>query len=244
MARTANLSILGLFQWDNGIFDLFEIPDELDLDILKDNILSELAELEILYTNPTVMKSLIGIWSKKQKPVWEKLYETTQYDYNPIENYNRTETSNDSGSKQTGTSGSDTTNGSTGTINGGHDTVAGQSLETMGGTDDNLHKIASYDETDLIDQYSDTTTYGKTRNESHSNTTTYGKTENSSGQSTTTYGKTETESNSGTHSMNAHGNIGVTTTQGMIRQEREIDKFNLYNYIIEEFKMRFCILVY
>ena len=40
------------------------------------------------------------------------------------------------------------------------------------------------------------------------------------------------------------GNIGVTTTQKLIREEREIDLFNLYDIIIEDFKMRFCILVY
>ena len=38
--------------------------------------------------------------------------------------------------------------------------------------------------------------------------------------------------------------IGVTTTQELIREQRDIDLFNLYDKIIEDFKMRFCILVY
>lgn len=42
----------------------------------------------------------------------------------------------------------------------------------------------------------------------------------------------------------AHGNIGVTTTQQMIEQERNIVKFNIYDYIVDSFKNRFCILVY
>ena len=40
------------------------------------------------------------------------------------------------------------------------------------------------------------------------------------------------------------GNIGITTTQQMINEEREVDKFNLMDYIIDRFKQRFCLLVY
>ena len=41
-----------------------------------------------------------------------------------------------------------------------------------------------------------------------------------------------------------HGNIGVVTTQSMIQEERDIADFDLYRIIIEEFKNRFCIMVY
>lgn len=50
-----------------------------------------------------------------------------------------------------------------------------------------------------------------------------------------------------TDSRNTHtsGNIGVTTTQEMIKQEMEIrPKLNIYNFIAEEFKQEFCIMVY
>lgn len=40
------------------------------------------------------------------------------------------------------------------------------------------------------------------------------------------------------------GNIGVTTTMQMIREDREIAVFNIYDHIIEAFKKRFCIMVY
>ena len=43
---------------------------------------------------------------------------------------------------------------------------------------------------------------------------------------------------------NSKGNIGVTTTQQMIQQERDIVQFNIYDYITESFKNRFCISVY
>lgn len=40
------------------------------------------------------------------------------------------------------------------------------------------------------------------------------------------------------------GNIGVTMTQEMIERQREIVKFNLYEYITQEFKNQFCVMVY
>lgn len=40
------------------------------------------------------------------------------------------------------------------------------------------------------------------------------------------------------------GNIGVTTTQQMIREQREIVEFNIYEQITQSFKRRFCIMVY
>lgn len=40
------------------------------------------------------------------------------------------------------------------------------------------------------------------------------------------------------------GNIGVTTTQQMIREQREIAEFNLYEYITQDFKKQFCVMVY
>lgn len=40
------------------------------------------------------------------------------------------------------------------------------------------------------------------------------------------------------------GNIGVTTTQDMIKQERELWKYRLTMDIAEQFKRRFCVMVY
>ena len=139
------------------------------------------------------------------------------------------------------------------------------------GTDDGLVKQSKDSETaqnrhdygHVIDETGETTygktesetgstTYGKTETENE--TINFGKTENRTGN--IAYGKTETKSgtmthgetitteNDGEHELHAHGNIGVTTTQKLIREQREVDKFNLYDIITDEFKMRFCILVY
>ena len=82
MGRTSKISPLGLYNWDDTIFDLFVIPEELERDTLIDNLLMETAELEVVYPNPTVFKNLLGIWSHRQLEIWQRLYATTQYEYN------------------------------------------------------------------------------------------------------------------------------------------------------------------
>ena len=330
MGRMATMSPLGLYRWDNTLFDLMQIPEELDKNTLIDNLLTETAELEVIYPNPVVFKNLLGVWSAKQIDIWNRLYATTQYEYNPIENYNRYETGSEDGTGRTTHSGTDTTADTTtygGTdgrteaiMQGGHDTNTRQMAEggnttitkqfAEGGTegeattaqmaqggndvvtgeDTKGHWVAGFNSTasgqddGLVKQTRDqddattTTAYGKTESDNGSKTTTFGKTE--SGSDTTAHGKTESESdttaygktenvteqrtygqtiqkagnmthgeqiattNEGSHELHAHGNIGVTTTQQLIREQRDIDLFNLYDIIIEDFKMRFCILVY
>lgn len=254
MGRTANISPLGLYNWDNTIFDLMAIPSALNRETLIQNILAETAELEVLYPNPIVFKNLVGVWSQKNLDVWTRLYETTQYEYNPIENYNRYETGSDSGTGWTTHSGTDTTTENT--THGGTDTR--RIDRDMGGSDTNSgtgkdeHYIAGFnsqasgDDDGLVKQSRDET--------QSSNTTQYGSTEDvvdalAHGETIAkmggvTHGEQIATTNGGEHELHAHGNIGVTTTQKLIKEQRAIDLFNIYDIIMEDFKMRFCILVY
>lgn len=49
---------------------------------------------------------------------------------------------------------------------------------------------------------------------------------------------------SGKYKSRVHGNIGVTTTQQMIEQERRSAEFCMTEYIINDFISRFCVGVY
>lgn len=110
----ATLSILGLYNYDPSIFDNFKLPEKMDRDMVFGNLLAELAELEVLYPSNTVIKSVIGFWSSKMLDKWQKLYATTQLEYNPIENYDRLEEFTDSENRTTESSGN-TTGQSSGT---------------------------------------------------------------------------------------------------------------------------------
>lgn len=48
----------------------------------------------------------------------------------------------------------------------------------------------------------------------------------------------------GTVTRTEGGNIGVTMTQEMIRQQRDVVEFNLYDYILQDFKQQFCVMVW
>lgn len=48
----------------------------------------------------------------------------------------------------------------------------------------------------------------------------------------------------GRYKSRVHGNIGVTTTQQMIEQERRSVEFCMTQYIIDDFISRFCVGVY
>lgn len=254
MGRMATVSPLGLYRWDDTIFDLMTIPTALDKNTLIDNLLAETAELEVLYPNPVVFKNLVGVWSHKQLDIWNRLYATTQYEYNPIENYNRYETGSEDGEGSTTHSGTDTTAETT-THSGTDRRVIDRDMggsDTNTATSKNGHFIAGYnsqasgDNDGLVKQ---------TRDEGEAeNTTRYGSTEDVTDALThgeqivktgnMVHGEQVATTSEGSHELHAHGNIGVTTTQQLIREQRDIELFNLYDIIIEDFKMRFCILVY
>lgn len=82
------MSINGLYIYDPSIFEYFTLPEEMadQKQNIIDYIVQECAELEVVYPDPYIMKNSIRIWSSKNLLRWQKLYETTQFEYNPIWN--------------------------------------------------------------------------------------------------------------------------------------------------------------
>lgn len=241
----ATMSILGLYSVNDTLFENLSLPDGMDKDIVVNNILMETAELESLYTDPDALKIFIGMWSSKELPTWQRIYSASILEYNPIENYDRNETTNHTVTL----SGSDTVNHdddeTTTSTNSGSDTVSGSSSTTNTGTDTTNTKIAAYDSTTLVNNGEDSTTYGHGISGSSSETTTLGSSNTTSvdrdNTETMSYGKVETTG----HTSHIHGNIGVTTSQQMLESELEIaEKINPYDYVVRSFIHRFCLLLY
>jgi hypothetical protein len=88
---SATVSLLGLKRLNDGILGELVVPDGVDVELVKDNLLAETAELEVIYPDAIFMQAMIGRWSAKELPIWERLYKTTLLEYNPIENYDRME---------------------------------------------------------------------------------------------------------------------------------------------------------
>ena len=204
MSRGARMSVLGLYKADSGLFSEMVYPSGFTDDEKQTtvgNILADCAELECLFTDPDTMKTMIGLWSKLNISVWERIFTASQLEYNPIENYNRTELetiaddrtdthSGDDINKQTGTdtrlldntqthSGSDTH--TTSETHSGTDTHT--TSETHSGTD--THTIS--------ETHSGTDTH--TTSETHSGTDTHTTSETHSGTDTTTNSITAYDAN-------------------------------------------------
>lgn len=120
MAMEAKMSVLGLLNWDEDLFEDMSWPDafspaddESEAPLDKVAFLAELAaqtaELEVIYPRPDIMKNMIRVWSKTRVGIWNHMWDTTQYEYNPIENYDRSETSTDTHNLSYNHNGADTT---------------------------------------------------------------------------------------------------------------------------------------
>lgn len=97
MFRESKISILGLYMYDNTIFDEMVVPEGVETDILIHSICASAAGLEVLYPNPEFMKRMIGVWSKSCLAAWKRVNDALAAEYDPISNYDRKEDWTDSG---------------------------------------------------------------------------------------------------------------------------------------------------
>lgn len=91
----ALMTVEGLYNYKDTLFNEFNVPDGMDKQIAIDTICMRSREMEVLYPNLEFFALRIGMWSRKHQYNWKKLYDTTLLEYNPIENYDRMEEWND-----------------------------------------------------------------------------------------------------------------------------------------------------
>ena len=236
----ATMSILGLYTYDNTLFDLMCWPNEFTQDDKQatiNNILMEGAELEILYPDVPFMKSAIAAWSYKEKPVWQRIHTASLLEYNPIENYRRNETESIESSKTEQHSGNDTTSHT------GTESSTSSNTNTTTGSDSGTidHKVTGYDSNTLVQQSQDSTTGSSSSQDTQSGNSAV--THNTQDQ--LTHGEQIQHTGDDARTLLAYGNIGVTTSQEMLSQELDIaPKLNTISAIVDSFIKRFCILVY
>lgn len=229
---SATVSLLGLKRLNDGILDELVVPDGVDVELVKDNLLAETAELELIYPDAMFMQAMIGRWSAKELPIWERLYKTTLLEYNPIENYDRMEewteaedTKKNTEADATGTSKTDTDGTST------------RESNTDGVINDQKY-VSAYNEVDFTPTERDNNTQNEKNNSEQKDVGTVSV--KTSAENTTD----ETGNRNLLRKGRAHGNIGVTTSQQMIEAERDVALYNIIDVIINSFKNRFCLQVY
>ena len=258
MSKGILLDIMALYNYDNTIFSAFQVPTTItwvehgpDGDVthtesipytkrnIVDNILLECAELEVVYPDADYMKLAIGTWSAKRLYTWQRIADVLYRKYDPFVNINRhewretvedrdlakSETRDLAGSETRDLAGSETrdlagTNDSTvtGNVNAFNDSSANGVQRDKVVTDQDTTDTGTIDTTDTGTV--DTTDTG-------------------------TVDYTDTGTVTTTDDYHIEGDSAIRDAQDIIRLETEQRLANdLIDIIIEDFKKRFCLMVY
>ena len=199
-SQKAMINTMMFYHWDETLFNGMSIPAGIDRNVVVAAILEETSDFPVIITDLETLRFSITEWSKHRVDIWEHFLETTRYEYNPIENYDRTEEENSTSKKD--------------------DTMTSSTTRT--GTDTDTESVSAFNASGLTDHTKSTTAYG-------------------SGSSGTDTVKAD---DSFKRTLKVHGNIGVMSSQDMIKQEREIADFDIIDIIVSEYKKKFCIMIY
>ena len=247
----ATLSLMGMYEYDHTILDFFHYPDKweiVDKDVFVNKLLLDTAELEVLYPDADIFKTAIKYWSDAEVQNWNKLYDTTVLDYNPIWNKDGTVTETEKHIKNNNYT--DVTDGKIAdhSITSGNqstETSGNENIDTTNNTNEKNYVFGFNSESAAQSGETVTDDTGNTNtNRSENSTTNSSANTDATTTNNTNFKHDEKENIDREYTRTEQGNIGITTTQQMINEEREVDKFNLMDYIIDRFKQRFCLLVY
>lgn len=166
------------------------------------------------------------------------LYKTLNLDYNPIENYNMKEEISDTGKvSHLNITDSTNTEKNTGTVSSENNNTS-----TDGATSNtSVTSKVPFDDDTMTDTEKNVTTGNAITNSESGNATTTNNLTNS-----TTYHNTE-DNVEERNLKNVHtrtGNIGVMTTQDMIKQEREVAEFHFLSIFTRKIIGAICLGVY
>jgi len=234
------ISIYGLWDYDNTIFDNFSLPEDLasSKEDIINNIFLECGELEVLYTDPNFMKIAIGVWSRKMLPGWNKMLAALTASYNPIHNFDRNETYTDQETISASHSGTSSGTDSSTVTDSGSSTTS----TTESGSTSNKNEVNGFN---LSEGWSDHDRSTGTTSGTTSGTGTTSGSTTSSGTSSGTDSSTDSSSRTLGHQAHLSGNIGLTSSQDMVRWEVSLrEDLNIIGLITNDFKKTFCVLVY
>ena len=224
------MTLAGFYNWDETLFDAMIFPKNADKQNFIDSLILSYGSCEPLYPDWDFMKnSAIPAWSRKWKSSIEKVYDLLEkLEYNPVENYDRQENWSDSPNitRETQLSGTDT-----------NKQTAGQGSTTkQTGTDTNEQKVSAFNSSGYDPSEQNIMTYGNQTQVTTSGTNT----------NDFSYGRKDvnTEKGSTEHSGRIHGNIGVTTTQEMMKSEMSLRKQSFIDYCTGLFANDLLLLVY
>lgn len=222
----ASVSFMGLYSYDSSIFDELQLPDGIDRETLLNNLMVETAELEVLQPDPGIIKIVLGWFSRKRLPQWQRVARAYGLDYRM-----------DSDTDLTITRTPDLLRDETRTPNLEYSETRTPDLTTVGennGADTSTIRRAGFNSENLETSEQTTTELG-TGNSIHSSGT-----EQTDRTETGSEHRQASETGSDTHET-----IGRRQpVPDLIARELELAKSDVMEYIITDIRRNFCLLVY
>lgn len=127
--------IRALLDWDDTLFDGMVLPDDINDDDTKklvvDDIILRHGDTPLFIPEPTVMKYYITSWSTRMLPVFTRMWAACSAEYNPIENYDRTEDRSETTKDTMGNTRTLNTSTSTTGTNTTEDSVSAENVNTF-----------------------------------------------------------------------------------------------------------------
>lgn len=210
----ARLTLNGMYEYDNSIFDGMILPEGYDRDALFFEIMQRSGQLYPYHQQPGILKSAIRLWFARNYLNFDRTMEALQAEYNPIENYDRYE----DWTRTPNLTDEDTHAGTDSTAHSGYDDLVRSGFDTVANTG------------------TDTTTHSGTDTTEHSgkDTTTHsGKdTTDHSGKDTTDHSGKDTTKHTGTDSTDhTYTNYKETMTMaGGHTTEEQVSAYDNASY--------------
>lgn len=257
----ARITLMGLYDFDNTLFVNLDLPESLDRETTINNILIRCGECPLIYTNVSMNKIAIGVWSKKWKPSIERMILALDEEYNPLHNFDRYEKYDDerhntnsdrTDSELNRTTSQNKTDTTTYNSTVTDDTTGDDDL-TYEGSDTTLNDVSAFNDSNYQPSNKNSLTSSNSSNRDYSEDKTSKHTGSDELKSidAQTLKDVNGESKNGKfdenskHDGHLYGNIGVTTSQQMLNAELDLrSKVNIYDMIAEMFYREFCVYVY
>lgn len=217
--------IRALLDWDNTLFDNMSLPEDVSLEDVVDHIIFKYGDAPLFSPDPAVMKYYITKWSARRLSQWVRFKNAIEEEYNPLENYDRTEETTDY-------------------LTHGHKIVTNDDLkhgETIT-TDDDLTHGHTLENQISADNAS---TYQPDAKSINSGIDQRDISEGHSGTDERDLDETHSGQDKRDYNSHIHGNIGVTTSQQMLQSELDlIPRLDLLDFIADDFHSEFNIMIY
>lgn len=92
MGRGALLSVMMLYRAEPTLFDDMQVPTGITKQTLVDKLLTDCAELEVIYPDPNMMKESLKHWSAAHIHNWDIEFQAlNKAGYDPFTDYDRNE---------------------------------------------------------------------------------------------------------------------------------------------------------